>query len=239
MKFDALLWDYDGTIVNSVPKNIAITKEIIAEVAPRLTGENLPKYLRSEAEYHVANHQSENWQDLYVNYYGMTEAEMLEAGPLWTPYQLADDTPVELFEGMAEVIRQIDLPQGICSQNSAENIRQLLTAHRLSEHFGAIVGYDDIPSDAQKPHPYSGVECLKRLLSDIQLQPKTLLYVGDHEGDVLFARNIQRELGCDTRVVAAVVTYSGAEPLEWEHRPDWVVVTPGELLSIIGSIIKQ
>ncbi len=232
MKFDALLWDYDGTIVNSVPKNIAITKEIIAEIAPRLAGENLPKYLKSEAAYHVANHESENWQDLYVNYYDMTEEEMLQAGPLWTPYQLADDTPVELFEGMAEVIRQINLPQGICSQNSAENIRKLLVAHQLDGHFGSIVGYDDIPSDAQKPHPYSGVECLKRLLPDAPLE--TLLYVGDHEGDVIFARNIERELGGATRVLAVVVTYSGADPLGWKHRPDWVIGTPGELLSIVG-----
>ena len=232
MKIDALLWDYDGTIVNSVPKNIAITKEIIAEVAPRLTGDNLPKYLRSETAYHVANHEAANWQDLYVNYYGMTEAEMLKAGPLWTPYQLADETPVELFDGMAEVIRQIDLPQGICSQNSAENIRKLLSTHQLDGHFEAIVGYDDIPSNKQKPHPYSGVECLKRLLPDAPFE--TLLYVGDHEGDVLFARNMQRELGGDTRVVAVAVTYSGVNPMEWEHRPDRVVGSPGELLSIIG-----
>lgn len=56
MKLDAILWDYDGTIVNSVPKNIAITKDIISLVAPHLSGDNLPKYLLSEALYHEANH---------------------------------------------------------------------------------------------------------------------------------------------------------------------------------------
>ncbi|MEZ9601524.1 HAD family hydrolase, partial [Vibrio sp. 10N.286.46.A8] len=52
MKLDAILWDYDGTLVNSVPKNIAITKDIISLVAPHLSGDNLPKYLLSEALYH-------------------------------------------------------------------------------------------------------------------------------------------------------------------------------------------
>ncbi len=42
VKLDAVLWDYDGTMVNSVPKNINITKEILSTVAPRLTGANLP-----------------------------------------------------------------------------------------------------------------------------------------------------------------------------------------------------
>ncbi len=72
MKLDAILWDYDGTIVNSVPKNIDITKSILSVVAPHLTGDSLPKYLLSEANYQVANHQAQNWQDLYVNFYGLT-----------------------------------------------------------------------------------------------------------------------------------------------------------------------
>lgn len=82
MKLDAILWDYDGTLVNSVPKNIDITKNILAEVAPHLTGDNLPRYLRSEADYHYANHAAKNWQALYVYYYGLSQAEMLQAGSL-------------------------------------------------------------------------------------------------------------------------------------------------------------
>ena len=46
MKIDAVLWDYDGTLANSVPKNIHITKQIIAKVSPQLTGDNLPHYLK-------------------------------------------------------------------------------------------------------------------------------------------------------------------------------------------------
>lgn len=40
MKADAVLWDYDGTLVNSVPKNIDITKQILSSVVPRLSGKN-------------------------------------------------------------------------------------------------------------------------------------------------------------------------------------------------------
>lgn len=83
MKADAVLWDYDGTLVNSVPKNINITKQILSSVIPRLSGENLPVYLKSEKEYHTANHQSKNCQDLYINYYERTETEALQAGDLW------------------------------------------------------------------------------------------------------------------------------------------------------------
>ena len=47
MKTDAILWDYDGTLVNSAPKNISITKDILSEVAPHLSGNSLPGHLES------------------------------------------------------------------------------------------------------------------------------------------------------------------------------------------------
>ena len=94
MKLDAIMWDYDGTMVNSVPKNIDVTKEILSIVAPRLTGLNLPQYLKSEAAYHEAIHATNNWQELYTDYYGMTESEMLAAGLLWAKHQDINKTKI-------------------------------------------------------------------------------------------------------------------------------------------------
>src|SRR5882757_7485019 len=139
MKADAVIWDYDGTLVNSVPKNIDITRQILSAVVPRLSGENLPVYLKSEEDYHVANHKSRNWQDLYKNYYGLTETETLTAGRLWTEYQLKNITPVELFPGIKSTITELNLPQGVCSQNSSENIRQVLTDNEILEKFNAVI----------------------------------------------------------------------------------------------------
>jgi len=233
LKIDAILWDYDGTLVNSVPKNIAITKQILAEVAPRLTGENLPEYLKSEESYHIANHDSKNWQDLYVNYYGMTESEMLNAGALWTEFQLKNTTPVELFFGIKETIKKIELPQGICSQNSSENIYNVLKKSGLSNKFQAIVGYDDIPSNAQKPKSFGGIKCLEQLFEDTT--KKTIMYIGDHEGDVEFARNINAKLCKESNVIATVANYSGANTKDWNFKPDFEIEKPMELLNIINS----
>ena len=138
MKLDAILWDYDGTIVNSVPKNINITKSILSIVAPHLTGDNLPQYLQSEMAYHDANHAAENWQDLYINYYGMTESEMLAAGSLWAEHQLSNTTPVELFTGVDYTVRKLSsVPHGICSQNSSKNILNVLSEAQVDPYFKA------------------------------------------------------------------------------------------------------
>jgi len=233
MNIDAILWDYDGTLVNSVPKNIDITKQILSEVAPRLTGENLPHYLKSEDSYHIANHQSKNWQDLYVNYYGMSETEMLEAGTMWTEYQLKNTTPVELFSEVKQTINQIHLPQGICSQNSSENINRVLEQNSLIHKFQAIVGYDDIPSNSQKPLPFGGLKCLEQIFKNTA--NKTIFYVGDHEGDVEFARNIDMEFSGKCTIIAIVAKYSGADTKLWTYKPDFEIEYPSDLLKIINN----
>jgi len=236
MKIDAVLWDYDGTLVNSVPKNIATTKQILEVVAPRLTNDNLPECLQSQEAYHVANHQAKNWQDLYVNYYGMTEKEMLEAGPLWTEFQLKNTTPVDLFPEIKHTIQSIRMPQGICSQNSSENINQLLKNHNLSSNLNAIIGYDNVPGNMQKPLPYGGIKCLKQIYGSTE--NKCIIYVGDHEGDVEFARNIEGELCQNSKVIAIAAIYSGANTKEWIHQPDFEISKPSELLEIINDYFK-
>ena len=93
---DAVLWDFDGTLANSAAKNIAITKQILAKVAPRLTGASLPTCLQSESAYHVANHAAEHWRELYRDFFGMNDAEIEEAGPMWDGHQLLDEAGVLL-----------------------------------------------------------------------------------------------------------------------------------------------
>ena len=231
MKLDAILWDYDGTIVNSVPKNIDITKHILSIVAPHLTGDNLPQYLQSELAYHTANHAAENWQALYTNYYGMTESEMFAAGALWAEHQLSNTTPVKLFTGVDYTVRGLSsVPHGICSQNASQNILNVLSEAKVDSYFKAVIGYDDVPRDCQKPSPEGGLACLEKMFDTPE--NKTIMYIGDHEADVQFARNIQDALGNKSSVIAVAAAYSGATPENWNTKPDFVIRAPSELMSI-------
>ena len=231
MKLDAILWDYDGTLVNSVPKNIDITKNILSDVAPHLTGDNLPHYLQSESAYHEANHAAKNWQELYVKFYGMTESEMLTAGKLWGKYQLSNTTPVALFNGIESTINDLSaIPHGICSQNASANIINVLTQARVNACFKAVIGYDDIAQHNQKPSPEGGLICLSKMFD--RLEDKTVMYIGDHEADVQFARNLQAVLPSTSKVISIAVAYSGANPGAWSTQPDFIIQSPKELISL-------
>lgn len=230
IKADAILWDFDGTLANSAAKNIAITKQILARVAPRLTGDRLPRSLQSETNYHFANHAADHWRDLYRDYFGMTTQEIEDAGPLWETYQMQDTTAVTLFDGVADTIRQFSrFPQGICSANATRNIRQVLLEHGISSEFQSVIGYEDLPHHHQKPAPDGGLKCLQEIFGETW--DKTIIYVGDHIADVLFARSLSERLGSSNKVISVVVTHSGAEPQQWRAQPDIVIENPAELRS--------
>jgi phosphoglycolate phosphatase-like HAD superfamily hydrolase len=232
MKIDAILWDFDGTLVNSAPKNISITKDILSEIAPHLSGNNLPEQLRSESRYHEANHAAENWRDLYIRFLGLTREETDLAGSLWSKHQRHNTTPVALFDGIIDVIRTFaHIPHGICSQNSAANILSLLDAVSLTSYFKFVVGYEDVPYNRQKPASDAGLMCLEKISGKSRKQ--TLLVIGDHESDVMFARNISRDIDDSNTVISIAVSYSGAEPGEWDHRPDKVISRPQDLAEFL------
>lgn len=227
-KVDAILWDFDGTLADSASKNITITKQILAEVAPHLTGSNLPSWLQNVTDYHKANHGAENWRDLYRDYFGMSAEDIQAAGPLWKEYQALDKTEVKLFDGILETINELaDIPMGISSANSSDNINKVLKNNGIQSYFRSVIGYEDFPPEAQKPAAEPGLKCLREVLEDTR--GKTIIYVGDHIADVIFARNIADRLGPSSTVISVVVTYSGAEPERWRVQPDEVVERPMDL----------
>jgi len=231
---DAILWDFDGTLADSAAKNIAITKQILNHVAPRLTGDSLPRSLESAADYHVANHAAAHWRDLYRDFFGMTSTEIEHAGPLWETYQMLDKTEVTLFDGVAETIGRLShLPQGICSANATSNIRQVLTEHGINSAFQSVIGYEDLPHHHQKPAPDGGLKCLQEIFGSTN--GKTIIYVGDHIADVLFARGLGERLGVSNTVISVVITHSGANPEQWREQPDKVIENPATLAEWING----
>ena len=227
-KVDAVLWDFDGTLANSAAKNIAITKQILQRVAPQLTGSGLPRYLQNETDYHFANHHADHWRDLYRDFFGMTTHEIETAGPLWESYQMADETEVRLFEGVIDTVMQFSqIPQGICSANASDNIRQVLIANEISSAFQSVIGYEDLPHHHQKPAPDGGLKCLQEIFGETR--DRTIIYVGDHIADVLFARGLSERIDPSNTVISVAITHSGASPRQWREQPDKVIEKPQDL----------
>lgn len=236
---NAIIWDYDGTLVDSRLKNLNVNRQILEFV----TGKDPDSFplLRSQEKFEAADSRSSNWRDLYRLDFGLSETETEEAGRLWTEYQLRDATPVPMFDGISQVINALsDFPQGILSQNSRAMIETTLGTAGLAHHFGAIVGYEEVPYEQQKPDPAGLLLCLEQLTG---LQPGVVFYIGDWQTDAMQAANSRARMqkdGFSIELVSIGAFWGNPSGDEsWTTRPDHRALQPGEIIQIVRDTLNQ
>jgi len=232
----AILWDFDGTLVDTRARNLHVNRRIIQE----LTGRGWEEFpvLRSQTAYDEAQRAAVNWREFYRVNIGLDDHQIDWAGATWSSYQLADPTPVALVDGVAEALGRLDgLPQGIVSQNARETIESLLAAHGLGRRFECVVGYAEVAMARQKPAP----DCL--LLGVEKLtgrEPGRVLYIGDHPTDIRCAELANRELaggGSELRVESVAAMWGiGTNDLDWAAGADHRAATPHEVVELVERL---
>ena len=190
---EAVIWDYDGTLVDTRQKNLNVTREIVSEVLKK-NYEEFPVLLNLE-NYEKAHTRSVNWRDLYSHEFQMDEVQTDYAGSLWTKYQLLNTSKVNFYNGLPEIISGLgnDYRQAIVSLNSCANITNTLLQNGLQNYFTTIFGYEEVDFSKQKPDPDALLKCIAHL--NLIESEGTIVYVGDHETDTHCVFNANRALG--------------------------------------------
>lgn len=228
----AVVWDFDGTLVDTRARNFNVVRRLLAESTGRAV-DGIPA-LASPEVYDETCRRYSNWREVYAQEFGLDPNEIDRLGRRWSEYQSKDDTPCEVFEGIGEVLLALrEIGQGIVSQNAHDQIARTIAGAGLAECFRVIVGYDDVDITRQKPEPDGLLVCLEQLDA---LEAGAVVYIGDHETDVRCARNAQRSLvarGGAVRMVSVAACFNGhAGPGTWTHQPDLVARSPREILAI-------
>ena len=171
----------------------------------------------------------------------MTEKQIDDAGRMWTPYQLKDDTEVAFYAGIDTVVEKLaQFSQGIVSQNSRRNIAQNLERNRLLPYFGCIVGYEEVDIKKQKPAPDGLLSCMEKL-SD--MAPGTVCYIGDHEVDVqcaIAANRLLQEEKIDVNIFCIGACYDSAvDTTLWTVRPDVEARAVADIIDIVGQVRRS
>jgi len=232
----AVIWDFDGTLVDTRQKNLNVTRKIIAKVSGR--GWNEFSVLKSIEQYHFAHNKATNWREFYKQSFSFGEQQTDESGKLWTSYQLEDNTPVLLINGIYDAIAVIgNIPQGIVSQNSKSNIERILEEKEISSYFKVIVGYEEVELKNQKPAPDGLLICIEKLVGH---NSGYIFYIGDHETDikcVLNANNILSENKIDMKIISIGALYGfDVDPSDWSNAPDYQAHKVEDVINIINEI---
>jgi phosphoglycolate phosphatase-like HAD superfamily hydrolase len=157
---------------------------------------------------------------------------------MWTGYQLEDQTPIPLIDGVEETVKSLQsFPQGIVSQNSREIINQFLKESDLISYFNTIIGYEEVDLSRQKPHPDGLLMCIEKLTDS---KPGVVIYIGDHETDARCAVNANEIIGNDKqdiRIVSVGAFYGfKVETSDWSVLPDYQIQRAGDIIDVINNL---
>lgn len=228
----AILWDFDGTIADTMAKNYSIFKKIYSLIYPNVKKENWPQALYSLDTYLKAEYDSLNWKDCYERHFEFSKDHIEKVKNLWADIASSDKTPIKIFEGIPDVLKTIKVPHGICSQNSSLSIRNLLKQNKIDQHFCCIMGNSDVKN--QKPHPESFIQSVKNM----NINEGNIFYVGDHKEDIIFAKNAEKslsEIGYDLKILSIIACYSKADTKFWEIKPDFEAYNPKDIIDIVNN----
>jgi phosphoglycolate phosphatase len=203
-----VLFDFDGTIVDSLSAGITITNRLAAEFGfPPFDEETLEELKKL----------------------GSREALKRSRIPVWRlPWLIRRFTQefnreipyLQLFPGMKETL--LELKQrgyflGIVSTNSVKNIDEFLRIQNLVSVFDVTFANYAV---------FGKSRLIQKLIRQQKLQHCQIYYVGDE------TRDIEAAKGSGVRSIAATWGLNSAKILR-ENRPDFLIDRPTELLQLL------
>ncbi|NYZ79603.1 HAD-IA family hydrolase [Candidatus Micrarchaeota archaeon] len=211
MRFKAVLFDWDGTLYDSIDTSFKIYEELFKKYANlNLTCD----YFRKT--FIVNYHQ-------YYLMHGIPESKWGEVDNHWLKRFHEMEKDIHLFPGVKELLGRLKekgMRIGLVSNGTGGRIKKEMDKNGIREYFDAVITDDEIKDF--KPNPVGVREALKV----IHVDAKDSLYVGDMAEDVQAGRNA----GTST----AAVTW-GAHSLDRlkPAKPDYILDSVCELLGVL------
>jgi len=206
----AIVFDWDGTLADTLPLMFVATEEVVAGFGLHLTWDD---YCRL---------WTPDWRALYRSV-GLPEAIIEEAGRRWwAAYRGREEA--DLLPGAAEALERLHAagyPLALVTAGHRDNVGGQLRRHGLERLLPVRVHGDDLPET--KPHPAP----LLRAIRELGLGPGAagVAYVGDALDDMRMARaagahavGIDSGLGDEKALRAAGAAETAASVAAWVDR---------------------
>jgi HAD superfamily hydrolase (TIGR01549 family) len=211
-KIRAVLFDWDGTLLNSYEADASAYQAMFEEMGIAWTLEDL------------AEHYSPNWYDVY-RAAGLAESRWEAADRSWRTHYTRHKP--KMMRGaralLAELRKKYAL--GLVTSGDRERVTGQLREFRLLRTFSARVCGDD--TEHKKPHP----EGLVKALRAMQVDAAECVYVGDTREDMLMARS------AGVRTMGIAGPFPTAERLK-ESRPDVLLESLAELAEALRRLAR-
>ena len=206
---DGVLFDWDGTLINSYYADTSAYLAMFKEIG-------IPWGLKD-----LEKHYSPNWYHVY-RAARLPRKSWGEADRLWRAHY-AKHRP-KLISGARRILMQLGdaHPLGLVTSGDRDRVTRQLRKFRLTSFFAARVCSGDTPR--KKPHP----EPLRMALRQMNLDPAACVYVGDAAQDVEMAQR------AGVRAIGVLGPYPTEKRLR-AAQPEFLL----ESLDELPGILKQ
>ncbi|KAK2964255.1 putative Pyrophosphatase PpaX [Blattamonas nauphoetae] len=213
LKYDGILFDWDGTLSDSFDLIVEVCRRVIEEQGVQLSHEEMCERLKSlplREEYEalmsrkLTDEEFQHFRSRHLHYQEALESDYLHLYP-------------DVRETL-DSLKALGLKLGIVSNRAIISLRKNLAFYGMSDYFHTIVPPEDAPQPKPDPvHTQVGLDRLK-------LPASRVLFVGDSEPDLHSGNGA----GCDT----ALVPYTRYESVI-KTQPTYKLKNIKELLEII------
>jgi phosphoglycolate phosphatase len=219
MTIKAVVFDLDGTLVDTAPDLMAATNHVLSLLRRRpITMAEVRSFVGRGARILIERGVAATGDaidEASLTYY---HAEFLRH------YEGHTADRSEIFPGVVPLLTRLadsGIKAGVCTNKPESLSRQLLDALDLSRLVGAIIGPDTIGIGKPDAAPY--LETVKRL----GIPAKNSILVGDSETDILTARA--------AKVPVIAVTFGYTPKPVAEYGPDHLISHFDEVWDILKS----
>lgn len=206
-KYKAIIYDIDGTILNTINMNMyPLIKIIKEETGEDWTFEQVLKFLPYPGMKVMEELQVADKEKTYAR---------------WVKYVNEYEEGASLYPGFEEVFETFNgkITQAVVSAKTTDQYQIDFVAKGLDKYMEtAVLANDTIK---HKPDPEPLLECLKRL----SLQPEDAIYIGDAHSDYLASKNAGIDFG---------YAKWGSVFAKGIDKPDYVFEQPLDLLRLLS-----
>ena len=217
MTIKAVIFDLDGTLVDSAPDLMLATNHVLSRLERRaITMDEVRSFVGHGARALIARGCAATGDAIDEKTLDFYFAEFLR----FYEKNIAVDSVA--FPGVIDLLRRCaasGLKMGVCT-NKLEGLSvRLLQALDLAKYFGAVIGPDTI--NVAKPDPAPYLETMKRL----GVPARQSIMIGDSETDILTARA--------AGVPVIGVTFGYTQKPVATYNPDYLVSHFDEVWDIL------
>lgn len=217
----AVLFDLDGTLVDTAPDMIAALNVICTE-------ERLPVVPYDVARPQVSNGAAGLLRLSFPEFQAHSHPELHRRYLARYAERLVEES--RLFPGMEALLLELEMagvPWGVVTNKPRHLTEPLLAALALLDRSACTVSGDSLPE--RKPHPRPILFALEKIAVD----PRLAVYVGDAPRDI----ESGRAAGTHTVAVRYGYVEPGQDPAAW--GADHVVATPDDLSALIQEYLQS